>query len=269
MVVLVFADIFGRPGRKAVAAALPELRAKYRPDFLLANVENLAGGRGVNRKTFTEMRELGFHGFTTGNHVWDNKEVFGLLESESCLLRPANFQSPAEDPCPGKGFTVISNGKESLFLINLIGRVFMDFADDPFAAVNRILAENPTPHPIIVDMHCDATSEKYAMGWHLDGRVAAVVGSHSHVQTADERILPGGTAYITDIGMTGSFDSVIGLRPPEVIKKYLTRRPQPTQVAKENPGICCVIIEIDGKKARRIERIRYSVDVEGGEGDEP
>ncbi len=213
MVILVFADIFGRPGRRAVAHALPELKAKYQPDILIANVENLAGGRGVSRKTLNELKELGFHVFTSGNHLWDNKEVFGLLDSEKTFFRPANFSNPPGDPCPGRGFGFVEVNGKKIFVINLIGRVFMDMAEDPFATVDRILKENPVDCPVFVDMHADATSEKYAMGWHLAGRVAAVTGSHSHVQTADERILPGGTAYITDVGMSGSFDSVIGLRP--------------------------------------------------------
>lgn len=262
MVVLAFGDIFGRPGRRAVAAALPHLKAKYRPDFILGNVENLAGGRGVNRKSLNELKEMGFHGFTGGNHTWDNKEIYGLLESEPALLRPANLPSPPGEPCPGNGFTCLTANGRSLFLVNLMGRVFMDVIDCPFQGIDRILKDNPTAHPIFVDMHADATSEKYAMGWHLNGRVAAVVGSHSHVQTADERLLPGGTAYITDIGMSGAFDSVIGLAPTEIVRKFLTRRPQATQIAKENPGICAVVVRIgENNRAESIERIRESVDV--------
>jgi len=271
MVILVFADIFGRVGRKAVATALPELKAKYQPDFILGNVENLAGGRGVNRKTLNELKDLGFHGFTSGNHVWDNKEVYGLLSSEQNLFRPANFSNPPLDPCPGRGFGFIEANGKQLFIINLIGRVFMDMSECPFATVDRILKQNQVECPIWVDMHCDATSEKYAMGWHLAGRVAAMTGSHSHVQTSDERILPGGTAYITDVGMTGSFDSCIGLRPAEVIKKFMTRRPQGTQAAKENPGICAVVIKIgDNRRAESIERLRFGVKVlEEGNDNEP
>lgn len=266
MVVLYFADIFGKAGRRALAQALPDLKARYRPDFVIGNAENVAGGRGINRKTFQELRELGFHAFTSGNHIWDNREVLGIIEAETCLIRPANFPSLPDDPCPGTGFVLLERNGKRLFVINLIGRVFMDLSEDPFRTVDRVLAEEAPSCPILVDMHAEATSEKYAMGWHLAGRVGAVVGSHSHVQTADERILPGGTAYITDVGMTGAFDSVIGLRPREVIKKYLTRRPQPTQAAKENPGVCCVVIEFgDDGKARSIERIRKEVSPAGWE----
>jgi 2',3'-cyclic-nucleotide 2'-phosphodiesterase len=258
--VLFFADVFGKPGRRAVGAALPALLAKYDPDFLFANAENLAGGRGVNQKTLKEMLDLGFHGFTTGNHVWDNREIFSILEADRRVLRPANWPDPADSPCPGAGHAIFQNRGKSILLVNLIGRVFMEDCDCPFAAADWILDGKPDGVPVLVDMHADATSEKYAMGWHLAGRVAAVVGSHSHVQTADERILPGGTAYITDVGMSGAFDSVIGMRPEPVIKRFKTKRPQGFHIATENPGVGAVVIDIgeDGK-AISIERIRQNV----------
>jgi len=259
-VILFFADIFGKPGRRAVSAALPELKEQYGPDFIFGNAENLAGGRGTNRKAFYEMIDLGFSGFTSGNHIWDNKEVYSLMESDERLLRPANYPAPAGEPCPGRGFHLFHSGDKSLFVVNLMGRVFMDSIDCPFTTIDKILCEHRPHAPILVDMHADATSEKYAMGWHLNGRVAAVVGSHTHVQTADERILPGGTAYITDVGMTGAFNSVIGLEAPEVIRKFITKRPQRTQSSKAEPGISCVIITIgNDNKAVSIERIRKTV----------
>lgn len=270
MVVLAFADIFGKPGRRAVATALPDLIARYSPDFIIGNAENLAGGRGVNRKCFNEMIQMGFHGFTSGNHIWDNREVYSFIDQEERLFRPANYPSIPGEPCPGRGFGVIRNGDKRLYLVNLMGRVFMDALDDPFAAADRILKEIPPGFPIIVDMHADATSEKYAMGWHLAGRVSAVIGSHSHVQTADERVLPGGTAYITDVGMSGAFDSVIGLKPAEIIKKFMTKRAIHYQQAKENPGVSCVVIKIGpSNRGESIERLRFSVKLDGmdGEGD--
>jgi metallophosphoesterase (TIGR00282 family) len=268
MVVMIFGDIFGKPGRRAVAAALPDLRAQYSPDFILGNAENLAGGRGTNRKTFQEMMQMGFHGFTSGNHIWDNRDVFSFIDQDERLLRPANYPAPAGEPCPGRGFGVICSGDKRIFVINLLGRVFMDSVDCPFATVDKILKENPTDFPILVDMHCDATSEKYAMGWHLAGRVSAVTGTHSHVQTADERILPGGTAYITDIGMSGSFDSVIGLKPTEIIKRFVTKRPHHYQQAKENPGVGCVVITLGpSNRAIKIERLRFPVTVNDIDGD--
>lgn len=261
MLILYFADIFGKPGRKALRTALPDLRATYQPDIIIGNVENLAGGRGVNRKVYEEMLEMGFHGFTSGNHIWDNKDVYNFIDSDERLLRPANYPSSVE-PCPGRGYGVIRNGSHQVFVINVMGRVFMDAIDCPFAAVDEALKKAPAGIPILVDMHADATSEKYAMGFHLDGKVCAVVGSHSHVQTADERILPKGTAYITDVGMTGAWDSVIGLKPQEVIKRFMTKRPQHTQAAKDNPGVSCVLIQTDHTcRATKIERLRFPVTV--------
>ncbi len=260
MVILIFGDVFGKVGRRAVQMALPDLKSQYCPDIILANSENLAGGRGVNRKTFSEMMEMGVHGMTGGNHTWDNKEIYGFIDQEPRLIRPANFPNPDGYPCPGRGFSIIRNGDKAVFVINLLGRVFMEQVDCPFAAVNKILKENPTDLPILVDMHCDATSEKYAMGWHLSGRVSAVTGTHSHVQTADERILPGGTAYITDVGMSGSFDSVIGLGKEEIVRRFITKRPLHYQSASENPGVSCVVIKIDlNRRATSIERLRFSV----------
>jgi metallophosphoesterase (TIGR00282 family) len=258
--VLYFADVFGKPGRRAVAAALPDLLKEWSPDFLFCNGENLAGGRGVNHKTFSEMMNMGFHAMTTGNHVWDNREVFNILENDRRLLRPANFADPADSPCPGAGHAVYTHNGKSILLVNLIGRVFMDDSEDPFGTADWIIENAPEGVPIMVDMHADATSEKYAMGWYLAGRTAAVVGSHSHVQTADERILPGGTAYITDVGMSGAFDSVIGLAPGPVIERFRTKRPHGVQIAVDNPGVSCVVIDIgeDGK-ATAIHRIRKTV----------
>jgi 2',3'-cyclic-nucleotide 2'-phosphodiesterase len=264
MIILYFGDVFGKPGRNAVRAALPNLVANYTPDFVFCNAENLAGGRGVNKRTFEEMVQMGFHGFTSGNHIWDNKEVYSIMETDERLLRPANYLSPPDMPCPGKGWRIFRNAGCELAVINLMGRLFMDPMDCPFAAADRILKEIPSHVPVFVDMHADATSEKYAMGFHLDGRVAAVVGSHSHVQTADERLLPKGTAYITDVGMSGSFDSVIGLRHTEIVKRFLTKRPIPTGPSKENPGVGCVIIKIGlNNRATSIERLRFSVEAQG------
>lgn len=258
MTVLYFGDIFGRPGRYAIRMALPNLKEKYRPDFIIGNAENLSGGRGVNKKSYREMMELGFHCLTSGNHIWDNKDVYTLFEAESYLLRPANYPAP----CPGSGAELISANGKSLVVINLMGRLFMDPIDCPFQAADEIMKKyNRNDTPILVDMHADATSEKCSMGWHLGGRVSAVVGSHTHVQTADERILPGGTAFITDVGMCGSFDSSIGFRPEITIKKFMSKRPHHGELAKDNPGVSAVVIQIneDGT-AKSIERIRFSVE---------
>lgn len=270
MVVLFFADIFGKPGRKAIKASLPELKAKYRPDFIIGNGENLAGGKGINTRTFQEMIEMGFDALTSGNHIWDNKDVLNLFERTDRLIRPLNFPDPESDSCPGHGYVILEKGDKTLMLINVMGRVFMDALDCPFASVDALLSEFPDQKNILVDMHADASSEKNAMGWFLDGRVSAVVGSHSHVQTADETILPKGTAYITDVGMSGPFDSVIGMNADEVIRRFITKRRIPVKPSKDNPGISFVAITIgDDGRALKIERQRYTVDnVEGLHGED-
>jgi len=260
VVILYFGDIFGKVGRCAVRTALPDIIADHTPDFILGNAENLHGGRGINRKCFNELIEMGFHGVTAGNHTWDNRELLNWIDSEERVLRPANYPSPPDDPCPGRGYGVICAGDKRLFVINLMGRVFMDDLDCPFAKVDQILKDNPTPFPVFVDMHADATSEKYAMAWHLAGRVSVLVGSHSHVQTADERLLPGGTAYITDAGMNGAFDSVIGMRPAEVIRRFRTKRPFRYEPGNDNPGVSYVVVKLDPRgKALSIQRFRYTV----------
>lgn len=263
MVILCFGDIFGRPGRQAVAASLDDLKHRYNPDFIIGNAENLAGGKGVNRRTWEEMLRLGFDAFTSGNHIWDNREAISILEHDGRLIRPANYPDIPGDPCPGRGYTEIkSDAGHELFLVNVMGRTFMDPLDCPFAAVEKCLAANRRGLPVLVDMHGEASSEKYAMGWFLAGRVAAVVGTHTHVQTADERVLPGGTAYITDIGMSGAFDSCIGMRYQEIVHKFRTKRRVPFEVATANPGIGAVVITVgDDGKAESIERIRYTVPV--------
>jgi len=269
MVILYFGDIFGKPGRKAIKKALPEILATHQPDFIIGNAENLAGGKGVNKKTFREMQELGFDLLTSGNHIWDNKEVLSLFETTDRLLRPANFPEPPRERCPGRGHLILEKNGFRLLVINLMGRVFMDDLECPFIEVDRILAQQRDRIPTLVDMHADATSEKYAMGWHLNGRVSAVVGSHSHVQTADNQILPGGTAYITDVGMSGAFHSVIGMKPQEVIRRFMTKRKVMPEPAKDAPGVSYVVISIDDEaRAKKIERFRYLVgelDVQEGD----
>lgn len=260
MVVLFFGDIFGRPGREAILKALPNLKKKYQPDFILGNVENLAGGKGVTEKTLLELRGAGFHAFTSGNHIWDNREVFGLFEMGFPLIRPANYPDRPSLQCPGPGQLVVESGPHRLMLVNLMGRLFMDPLDCPFREVDEILKTNTERIPVWVDMHAEATSEKYAMGWYLDGRVAAVVGTHTHVQTSDARLLKRGTAYITDVGMNGSFDSVIGMGIEESKKRFSLKRRQPYVVATENAGISAVVVKIDDKgQATSIESLRYSV----------
>lgn len=270
MRVLFFGDIFASPGRRAVEAALPRLRARYAPDLVIGNAENLSGGRGMNQKAYSEMKAAGFDAFTSGNHVWDNKEILPLMESDSRVLRPANYPSPAFSPCPGRGHVWLECSAGRLLLVNLMGRTFLDSIDCPFAAVDRILAEeSPGGAAVFVDMHAETTSEKAAMGWFLAGRVSAVVGTHTHVQTSDETILPGGTAFLTDVGMTGSFHSCIGMEPEAIVARFRTRRPQPLRPAETGPGFGCVLVDIDREgKATAIRRIRQTIASLEKEGEE-
>ncbi|RKZ31285.1 TIGR00282 family metallophosphoesterase [bacterium] len=261
MKILFISDIFGKPGRLAVHEALPALKEKYTPDIVIANAENIAGGFGITRNLCTKLFRYGVDIITTGNHVWDRDEAPGYLPDESRVLRPINF--PA-DTTPGKGsivFETESGGKVGV--INTQGRVFMRAIDDPFrttlAEVERIRKETPI---IIVDMHAEATSEKKAMGYYLDGKVSAVVGTHTHIQTADEQILPKGTAFITDCGMTGPHDSVIGVLPRLAIQFLLSCRNVRFSPAKDGVRLQGVILDIgdDTGLARRIERVDIALE---------
>jgi metallophosphoesterase (TIGR00282 family) len=260
MKVLFLGDIVGKPGRRAVRSILPRLIAKEQLAFVVANCENAAGGIGVDPATASELLEAGIDVLTSGNHVWRNKSVAEYIEREQRLLRPANFPPLA----PGEGWIVreLPAGNR-IGVLNLIGRVFMDSVDCPFQAVERILPElSARTRVIIVDMHGEATSEKSAMGWLLDGRVSAVFGSHTHVQTADERILPGGTAYLTDAGMCGPIDSVIGVRREQVVQRFLDHMPVKFEVAGGPVIVQGAIVEIDEDtgRATAVRRLQERVD---------
>jgi len=219
--VLFIGDIVGSVGRKAVKSILPKLKSKYRTSIIIANGENAAAGRGITRAIATELFEAGVHGITMGNHTWDQKDIFDFIDDEQKLIRPANFP----EGTPGRGSAIIkANGKE-LMIVNLQGRTFLPPIDCPFAKVDELLRSDKKPACVLVDFHAEATSEKIAMGWHLDGRVSAVVGTHTHVQSHDERILPGGTAYITDVGMVGPRDGVLGMERNAVLQKFKTQLP--------------------------------------------
>ena len=251
--VLFIGDVIGRPGRNALKAFLPGLREKYAPAFVVINAENAAGGVGVTDEFVRDLLGLA-DVLTSGNHVWDKKEALEILGREPRLLRPANY--PPMNP--GKGWIVAKDGAgRKLGVLNLQGRVFMDPIDCPFrtadAAVEAMRAETKA---ILVDLHAEATSEKQAMGWYLDGRVSAVVGTHTHVPTADERILPGGTAYITDVGMAGSEKSVIGIGREEAILRFVTGRPHRFEPAKDNLVLSAVYVEIDGATGRALSITR-------------
>jgi len=256
MKVLLVGDVVGAPGRDAVKALVPILKAKHKLDFVIVNAENIAGGAGVTPKTANELLSAGVDVLTSGQHIWRYKEIGPYLGEEPRLLRPANY-APVT---PGFGSYIYSakNGTQ-VGVVNLLGRVFMEAVDDPFRVGAHLVEELRKKTPIIfVDMHAEATSEKIAMGWFFDGQVSAVVGTHTHVQTADERILPKGTAFLTDLGMTGPHDSILGRRIEPVLEKFITGMPTRFDVAEKNVILCGALVEVDEEsgKARSIERIR-------------
>ena len=258
--VLFIGDIFGQPGRRIVKEALPGLVEEFKPDLVLANGENAAAGFGITPPLVEELLGLGIAVLTSGNHIWDKKEILPYLaeHQDGRLLRPANYPAgPGGGPGHGLYLGKTRAGMEYA-VINLQGRVFMPSIDCPFRGADRLLAEIPEGVKLrIVDMHAEATSEKIALGWYLDGRVTAVLGTHTHVPTADERVLPGGTAYITDLGMTGPYDSVIGMDKESVIRKFLSQLPARFEVAKGDVRLSGVLIEADlaTGRAQSIERI--------------
>ncbi|MFA5107574.1 MAG: TIGR00282 family metallophosphoesterase [Patescibacteria group bacterium] len=261
---LIFGDVFGRPGRAALAQVIPALRKKYDPDLVIANAENIAHGVGVTEKTLAECQAAGVDFFTSGNHVFKKKEVIDLLtKPEPVLLRPANYPPGT----PGVGSRLLTVGTKHILVINLNGRVFFtENFDDPFRTLDAILKEyeSKKPHAIIVDIHSEATSEAVSLGWYADGRASLVFGTHTHIPTADARILPRGTAYITDVGMIGLKDSVLGEDKDEIIKSFLTQQPF-THTIPENGlvSINGIVVKVDPKTshALSIESIHQEVDV--------
>jgi calcineurin-like phosphoesterase len=288
--ILFIGDVVGRPGRFAVGNILPELKEQYIPQLIIANGENLAGGLGLTQETAEELFSYGVHILTTGNHVWDRKEILDYIDWDERILRPANYPQGV----PGRGYTVAywmpdaecwtlevdeeareRGGEEPslessvlsleslrVAILNLSGRVFMPLLDDPFAAAKDIVPKlHKKANIVVLDFHAEATSEKIAMGWYLDGQVSAVIGTHTHVQTADERILPNHTAYITDVGMTGPMDSIIGIKKDLIIRKFLTQMPVRFEVAKGDVIVSAVIIDVDPVtgQAASIQRLQKIV----------
>jgi 2',3'-cyclic-nucleotide 2'-phosphodiesterase len=255
MNILFIGDIFGRPGRDLVRRGLRPLVDHYAIDFVVANVENAAGGFGITREIGDGLAAEGIDVMTSGNHIWDKKEALDYVAAEPRLLRPANYPAGA----PGRGSILArTDDGRGVGVINVMGRVFMNPLDDPFSAVLReIEAMAGRTRVILVDFHAEATSEKIAMGWHLDGRVTAVIGTHTHVQTADERVLPNGTAYITDAGMTGPHDSIIGTEREPALARFLTGMPSRFEPATGNPRLHGVVIEVDDAtgKATSVTRL--------------
>jgi metallophosphoesterase (TIGR00282 family) len=262
MRILILGDIVGRPARRAIAEFVPSFVSREGIHLVVGNAENAAGGMGVDIKSAQELLSSGIDVLTSGNHIWKKKEIYSYLDAHENLLRPANYPQGA----PGRGWIEWENraGARALIL-NVQGRVFMNAVDDPFRCVDRLLREHSSFSPVvIVDMHAEATSEKNAMGWYLNGRASIVFGTHTHVQTADERILPKGTAYITDLGMCGALDSVIGIEKETVIEGFLSQLPRKFEVATENVVLQGIIADVDetSGKAQTIRRIR--VPSEGG-----
>lgn len=251
--ILFVADVVGAPGRAAVKAILPALKDELRPDLVVLNGENAAGGFGLTAKIAAELKSAGADVITSGNHVFAQKEFVGELPELVNVLRPANFPPPA----PGKGACVVEAAGVQVLVMNLIGRIFLDALDDPFRAADAILAEHRDAKVVFCDMHAEATSEKTAMGWYLDGRASAVVGTHTHIPTADARVLPGGTAYVTDVGMVGPRDGCIGMDRGVVIQRFLTGVPNRFVVASGPVTFNSVLVTISAStgRATSIQRI--------------
>jgi metallophosphoesterase (TIGR00282 family) len=255
MKIFFIGDIVGSPGRMALRELLPEFIAKKKIDFIIANCENVAAGFGVTQKVVEELFRYKIDVLTSGNHIWNKREVLEFIGDFNRLLKPANY--PASTPGAGSVVVPMQNG-ECVGVLNLAGRIFMHPIDCPFTTAKQKIAElKEKTKIIIVDMHAEATSEKRALGWYLDGEVSAVLGTHTHVQTADEEILPQGTAYISDVGMTGPFDSVIGIKKEAIIERFLTQMPNKFDLAKDDIRMQGVIVSIDSEsgKAKSIERV--------------
>ncbi|MGC4375707.1 TIGR00282 family metallophosphoesterase [Fictibacillus sp. Mic-4] len=244
MRILFVGDVVGAPGRKMIHTYLPKLKKKFQPTVTIVNGENAAHGRGITEKIAKGFLEDGAQAITLGNHAWDNKEIFEIIDSIPQMVRPANFPKGT----PGKGAMIVKVNKLEIGIINLQGRTFLPPLDCPFEKAEQLVFELKKRTPFIfVDFHAEATSEKQAMGWFLDGKVSAVVGTHTHVQTADHRILPKGTAYLTDVGMTGPYDGILGMDRDAVLKKFLTSLPVRFEVASGREQLSGVIIDCDDK----------------------
>lgn len=260
MKILFIGDVVGSIGRDMIKEYLPKLKEKYRPHVTIINGENAAAGRGITEKIYRGFLEAGAQAVTLGNHAWDNREIYDFIDNEKYLVRPANFP----DNNPGKGMIFLKINKEEMAVINLQGRTFMQPNDCPFQKAEQLvkIARERTPI-IFVDFHAEATSEKQAMGWFLDGKVSAVIGTHTHVQTADQRILPNGTAFMSDVGMTGPYDTILGMERESVLKKFLTGMPARFEVPKNGRSqLSAVYLEVDktNGNAKKIDRILINDD---------
>ncbi len=251
MKLLFIGDVVGGVGRRTVAALLPDIREAHRPDFVVCNGENAAGGVGITEKTARELLDLGADAITLGNHTYRHREVYGFLDTEPRIVRPSNYPKGS----PGRGHTVVESNGFRLGVTNLSGTLFLEAARSPFSEADAVLADlRGKSDAVLLDMHAEATSEKVAMGWHVDGRVTACVGTHTHVPTADARVLPGGTAYVTDVGMTGGRGGVIGVKRELALERFLTLTQVRFETTNEDPWLNAVLIEADGSgRATSIE----------------
>jgi len=270
MKILFVGDVVGSPGRAAVKALLPKVRREHDVDFVIVNAENSAGGSGITPRTARDLFQSGCDVLTSGDHVWRRPEVMDLLNGNPAILRPANF--PAATPGRGSGVYRSSAGP-SVGVVCLLGRVFVDaMVASPFrSALDEIEALKKETPIVIVDMHAEATSEKVAMGWFLDGQVTAVLGTHTHIPTADERVLPKGTAYITDVGMTGPYDSVIGRSKDKIIERFLTGMPTRFELGKKDVALCGAVVEVDAASGRAvgIQRVRAPMPRDANDAEDP
>jgi 2',3'-cyclic-nucleotide 2'-phosphodiesterase len=253
MRLLFVGDIVGGSGRRALASLLPGLRERYEPDFVVVNGENAAGGLGITEKIALELLDGGVDAITLGNHTYRHRDVYDLLDRDDRIVRPANYPKGN----PGRGHTVVEKDGARLAVVNLSGLVFVEAARSPFSEADAILSDlQGRADHVLVDFHAEATSEKIAMGWHLDGRVTACVGTHTHVPTADGRVLPGGTAYITDVGMTGPRGGVIGVKREQALERFRTMMPVRFETSDEDPWLNAVVIEAgDQGRAQSIEQV--------------
>ncbi len=270
MKILFFGDVYSRPGRDAVKFAMKKHVAALGIDFVIMNGENLCHGNGLTPEMAQEFLDFGVDVITTGNHVWDQKQIIPYMSTTTRVIRPANYPEHPQFKAPGRGFTVVESKKNpalKLAVVQVMGRVFMDALDCPFRAAEKEVEklDNLGIHNIVVDFHAEASSEKQALANFLDGRVSAVIGTHAHVQTSDERVLKGGTAAITDVGMCGCYDSVIGVKKEISIQKFITKRPAKYEPAEGPGGYCALIVDIDESngRARSVLRLRENEVVEG------
>jgi len=269
MKVLFFGDVYGKAGRQTVQAAIPELKARFQPDFILANGENLADGRGITEKTLAQLFNAGVDAVTGGNHLWDRTEALEYIQRENKIIKPLNY--PEETP--GNPYLVLTKENLRLGIICLCGQLLMPPCNNPFTTLKEFIQTHfaqgmdqasffPLPHPVILDFHTETTSEKRAMGWFADGKLSAVIGTHTHIQTADEEILPLGTAYITDVGMTGSHNSVIGVKKEIAVEKFCTCVPKRFESSDSGLQINAVLLELNSETglAESITRIKSNIE---------